>query len=144
LIPVAILGSESFDVADVDAATLAFGPDAVPCAHSREPRFTDVNRDGLTDLVEYFRSDESGIEFGQMEACISGATLDGTPFKGCDTIRTIPDMDGDDIRDNMEKKIGTDPLDPDTDGDGFVDGEEVLVMRTNPLNSWDPPLRPAE
>jgi len=139
MIRVAILGSESFDVSDVDVDTLAFGPRGASRAHSRGPHFRDVNRDGWMDLWAHFRTNETGIEFGQMEACISGATLDGTPFKGCDAIRTVPDMDGDDLRDRLEKKFGTDPLDPDTDGDGVGDGAEVLEMGTNPLDSRDQP-----
>jgi hypothetical protein len=141
---VAILGSESFDVAGADVATLTFGPSGASRAHSRGPHFKDVNRDGLTDLLAHFRINETGIDFGQMEACINGATLDGTPFKGCDAIRTVPDMDGDDLRDRLEKRIGTDPLNPDTDGDGFEDGQEVLLMGTDPLDSRDPPPPPLE
>ena len=34
----------------------------------------------------------------------------------------------------MEKEIGTDPYNPDTDGDGLTDGEEVLKFHTDPLN----------
>jgi outer membrane protein OmpA-like peptidoglycan-associated protein len=30
--------------------------------------------------------------------------------------------------------IGTDPFNPDTDGDGLTDGEEVKTYKTNPLN----------
>jgi hypothetical protein len=139
LIPVAILGSESFDVADADVTTLAFGPGGASRAHSRGPHFRDLNRDGRKDLLAHFRSNETGIEYGQMEACISGATLDGTPFEGCDAISTVPDMDGDGLRDRLEKRIGTDPRNPDTDGDGFGDGAEILVTETDPLNSQDLP-----
>lgn len=42
-----------------------------------------------------------------------------------------PDRDG--LKTSEERRISTDPLNPDTDGDGLTDGEEVRVYKTNPL-----------
>jgi len=44
------------------------------------------------------------------------------------------DKDGDGLTKSEEKEIGTDPDNPDTDGDGLKDGEEVRTYFTNPLN----------
>ena len=44
------------------------------------------------------------------------------------------DTDRDGLTDDYEEQIGTDPNNPDTDGDGLKDGEEVNAYKTDPLN----------
>lgn len=90
MIPVAILGSASFDVLDVDPATLAFGPDGAALAHPRGPHFDDVDGDTFTDLVAHFRTPETGIAIGDEEACLTWENDDPTAFEACDDIKTVP------------------------------------------------------
>jgi hypothetical protein len=142
--PVAILGSETFDVSEVDGMTLIFGKDETAPIHDLgdsavfADHLEDVNADGFADLVSHYATEESGIAFGDLTACLSGDTFDGAPFMGCDAVRTVPDMDGDGLLDPREKSIGTNAFFKDSDGDGYEDGMEVLTLDSDPLDSLDP------
>jgi hypothetical protein len=89
VIPVALLGSDCFDVLEVDETTLAFGPAGAALGHATVPHHADVNDDGFTDLVAHFAVKETGIAFGDTEACLTGE-IDGMPFEACDDIKTVP------------------------------------------------------
>jgi hypothetical protein len=45
------------------------------------------------------------------------------------------DLDKDGLDDVREKEIGTNPQNPDSDGDNLNDGAEVIVHKSQPLNS---------
>jgi hypothetical protein len=46
----------------------------------------------------------------------------------------VIDSDSDDLPDAEEAARGTDPQNPDTDGDGLADGQEILTWGTDPQN----------
>lgn len=64
--------------------------------------------------------EELGVENAEYGAC-----LDAIGFAD-------PDTDG--MSSSQEQDFGTDETNPDTDGDGLLDGEEVHVWGTDPLN----------
>ena len=93
VIPVAILGSATFDVTDVDVTTLMFGPCgsevALPAHDLTDPHLQDVNSDGLTDLVSHYRQKDTGLSLGDTEACLVGATTGGISISGMDAVNIV-------------------------------------------------------
>jgi len=90
VVPVAILGSPTFDVTRVDSSTLAFGPNSARPAHRALGKLKDVNGDLFPDLISQYRTAQTGIAPGDRQACLTGSTSDGVPFRACDSIRTVP------------------------------------------------------
>jgi hypothetical protein len=89
VIPVAILTTPGFDALSVDAATLRFsGPAGAPIAHAA-PHPEDADGDGDVDLVVHFRTRQTGIACGDVEATLVGATVGGDPITGSDGILTV-------------------------------------------------------
>jgi hypothetical protein len=95
VIPVAVLGSASFDVRDVDVTSLAFGPlGAAPAHDLTDPdvyaeHLQDVNGDTYTDLVSHYRTQDTGIPAGATTATLT-FDADGISYSVSDSIRTVP------------------------------------------------------
>jgi len=85
-VPVAVLGSPSFDVTSVDPKTLRFGPGGARARPRRAIR-RDVNGDAEIDLYAWYRWREAGLAPGAEQVCLRWQTWDGTPYEGCDEIR---------------------------------------------------------
>jgi len=90
VLPVALLGSASFDVQTVDPGSLALG---VNGARTVKFVFADANGDGSLDLVAHYPMPDTGTAYGDTSMCLTGATKDGALFTGCDAIRTVPKSD---------------------------------------------------
>jgi hypothetical protein len=90
VVPVVLHGSESFDVELVDLDSLAFGPAGAPVVGNDGARVSDLNDDGYPDLFCKHAVPEAGIAMGDVEACLTGKTVDGVMFEGCAPIRTTP------------------------------------------------------
>jgi hypothetical protein len=87
VLPVAILGSRSYDVTEIDASSLLLEGEVVPLRGGLEER-----EDGTLDLTLKFSAAAvaaalGGLRPGQSyEVSITGAFGDGTPFVGSDTV----------------------------------------------------------
>ena len=97
--------------------------------------------DGITALTSTKKGSYWNLLIGVMAMAEDEDTdpdKDGLLTKEEKRIRTDPrnpDTDGDRLTDGEEvRRYSTDPLNPDTDGDGLTDGDEVRVHATDPLN----------
>lgn len=93
-VPVAILTTSGFDATKVDVSTVCFG-DAENIAQrdctvaSGSGHVEDADRDGDLDLVLHFEVEQTGIDMGDTQACLSGMTFSGETIEGCDSVRTL-------------------------------------------------------
>ncbi|MGF1740255.1 ThuA domain-containing protein [Vibrio profundum] len=93
VIPVAVLGSESFDVMNIDPDTLNFGGLEVRVRGKKGPLcgVEESNNDGFMDLVCHFEDDADNWEPNNTDlATLSGTLYDGSEFSGSDSICVVP------------------------------------------------------
>ncbi len=112
----------------------------------------DTDYDGLDDLWEeqYFGDGDGDIESGELDENGTNDPDDDGCNNGCEEARGTnplnPDTDGEGLKDGDEAyQYQTDPLLPDTDGDGLNDYQEVFTYCTDELNAdWLPTSRSTE
>ncbi|NIQ90768.1 MAG: hypothetical protein GWN93_17860 [Deltaproteobacteria bacterium] len=91
LIPVAILSSKNFDApSKVDRDSLTFGQTGEEQSKAfLLRRSKDVNRDGMKDLIIFFRTKKAGFEFGNTVGHLKGSTVDGDAIVGRDSVKIV-------------------------------------------------------
>jgi hypothetical protein len=92
VIPVAILGSDTFDVGLVDDSTLLFGPRRSATglgAMAERSAVEDVNDDGFDDLISHYPTEDTGFFNSDTLGCVTGQSVAGTFFEGCDGVRVV-------------------------------------------------------
>jgi hypothetical protein len=93
VIPVAILGSSSFDVRNIDAGSVKLkslpvkvvGKSNEPLAH-----YEDANYDGYEDLVVQIEDNDRVFAVGDAAAELTGKLYDRTDIQGTDAICIVP------------------------------------------------------
>jgi len=92
VIPVAILGSDLLDVAEIDQETIEFAgaPASEKGRSGRLGSFEDVDGDGYADLVVHFRTEALSLPDGDGEATLTAELLDGTSIIGTDSVVVVP------------------------------------------------------
>jgi hypothetical protein len=135
------------------AASFAVGPvkDVTAASSGTDytisnPAIATITADGLvtavssgTVVIQASNEGTSGIL--SLQVVLSGTSHGGVPddwaiahgLNPNDPAMPFEDPDHDGLTNLQEFQQGTDPHNPDTDGDGLSDGDEVLKYHTNPL-----------
>ena len=90
VIPVAILGSETFDVSLIIPTSVTLEGMALKTVGKAEKalyHYEDVNGDGFEDLVVQIQDEDGVFEPGEGVASVTGLLLDGRSFTGSDSIK---------------------------------------------------------
>lgn len=96
VVPIAILGSDTFNVLEVNIENLRFAEAALKVVGVKDPhtlcKYEDVNDDSIDDLVCHFvTADIAGIDGESTLATVNGELLDGTPIEGNGSIKIVKD-----------------------------------------------------
>lgn len=83
-LPVAIYGSESFDVLQLETASIRLAR-----AKPSQSRPLDVNRDGYLDLVVEFRLNSNAVQCGATALTLTARTAEAETVSGIDSIKTV-------------------------------------------------------
>ena len=96
VIPVAIFGSATLDVNEIDVETLSLQGMTVKVA-GRSSKYLahteDVNNDGYMDVIVQFEDNDGWLEPNKDYLILGGNFYDGTPFLAGDTICVVPPGD---------------------------------------------------
>lgn len=92
VIPVAILGSDKFDVTNIDQGSLYFGGLEIRVRGNKGPLcgLEYSNADAYLDLVCQFEDDPNNWDAGDAEAVLEGSLFDLTDFGGIGSICVVP------------------------------------------------------
>jgi uncharacterized protein YegL len=90
-IPVALLGSATFDVSLVDDSTVRFGDAPSPlgdASAAKGGKAEDVNGDGVVDRVYHFSFQDTNLDPSDTQGCLGGE-INGLDFLSCDAVNIV-------------------------------------------------------
>ena len=92
VVPVAILGSATFDASQIDPLTVTMADATVKLKGKGTPMASlqDVNGDGFLDLVVQVSTSTLQLSAIATEAIVEGSTVGGISFSGKDSVNIVP------------------------------------------------------
>ena len=91
-VPVAILGSTEFQADSIDPSSVTLAGAGVQVRGKKDKlaaTLTDVDGDGLDDLLVHVDTESLELTDGDAEAILDALTFDGVPITGVDTIQIV-------------------------------------------------------
>jgi len=92
VIPVAIFGSATFDVHQIDPTTIKLADASIKIKGNGQPMvsYSDVNGDGITDAIVQITTQALQLTIGDTMTNLEGSLISGDIFKGSDSINIVP------------------------------------------------------
>lgn len=91
VIPVAIMGSASFDVSGIKQSSLSFGASGNEKSLSKcQSVRRDINKDGYADQLCHFSNRSTNFQSGAIEGILKGKTSNGVNFEGRALLKVVP------------------------------------------------------
>src|SRR5829696_8321872 len=92
------------------------------------PTLADTDGDSVLDGEELFGTYTDPLLWDD----VSTVTVSRDPAVLAPAVASETDLDADNYADALERSLGLDPRNPDTDGDGVADGDELNLYGTEP------------
>ena len=92
VVPVAIFGSATFDVHQINPLTIKFANAEVKLRGNGQPMvsYQDVNGDGFMDAIVNVSIEALQLTSSDVKANLNGQLINGTTIKGSDSVRIVP------------------------------------------------------
>jgi hypothetical protein len=93
VIPVAVFGSATFDVRNINTSTVKLESMSVKVVGKNNTllaHYEDVNADGFEDLIVQIQDIDGIFQEGASTATLTGNLNNGTPIRGTDSICIVP------------------------------------------------------
>jgi hypothetical protein len=87
---VAVQGSASFDVTNLNSSTVKFGKTGTEAGPIRAPLIRDLNGDGFADAMYGFMTNDCGFALGDTKGILKAKLNDGTNAEGNDSVLVMP------------------------------------------------------
>lgn len=92
VIPVAIFGSSTFNVRQIDTTTLKLGNASAKIKGNSQLAisYSDINNDGFIDIVVKVSTEALQLTKNDIKTNLEGRLVDGAIIKGSDSVRIVP------------------------------------------------------